>query len=68
MNILVTVVIVALLATIGSLAAGVISMGAGGAFDDKHSTQLMFARVGFQGVALVALVIALLFASGGSGA
>jgi hypothetical protein len=49
-----------LVATVGSLFAGVLSMGAGGEFDDHNSTRLMFARVGLQGLA-VALIVLLLF-------
>jgi hypothetical protein len=31
----------------------------GGEYDNQHSTQLMYARVGFQGLALVLLMVAL---------
>ena len=63
MNVLSTMIILALLATVGALAVGVISMTRGGDFDQKHSTQLMYTRVGFQGIALVLLLIALYFAN-----
>jgi len=63
MNILTIMIILALLATIGALVMGVVSMSRGGEFDRQHSTQLMFARVGFQALALVLLVAALLAAN-----
>lgn len=59
MSLLSLLIILALLATIGALGAGITSMVRGGEFDRKHSTQLMFARVGFQGAALVLLLVAL---------
>ena len=53
------VVVLALLATIGALGMGVISMGRGGDFDERHSDQFMFARVGLQGIAVVFMFVAL---------
>lgn len=58
MTILTTLIVLALVATIVSLAWGVGSMAAGGQYDDKHYTQFMSARVGFQAVAIVLLIIA----------
>lgn len=63
MNFLMMMIILALIATIGSLLIGVVSMGRGGGFDEKHSHQLMFARVGFQGIAVLLLFIALFVGS-----
>lgn len=63
MDALALLIILALIATIVSLVTGVISMGRGGEFDQKHSNQLMWSRVGFQGIALVLLVAALYFAT-----
>jgi nitrogen fixation-related uncharacterized protein len=63
MNLLVTIIILALIATVVSLIIGIWSMGRGGEFDEKHSNQLMRARVGFQGVALLLMAVALYFAS-----
>jgi hypothetical protein len=60
---LVLLIVLALIATIVSLVTGVVSMGRGGEFDQKHSNQLMWSRVGFQGLALILLVAALYFAS-----
>jgi hypothetical protein len=59
MSLLSLLIVLALLATIGALGAGITSMVRGGEFDREHSTQLMLARVGFQGVALVLLLVAL---------
>ena len=53
------VYILALLATIAALGVGIVSMMRGGDFDQRHSAQLMYTRVGFQGLALVLLLIAL---------
>lgn len=55
-------VFIALFATVVSLALGVISMMRGGEFDQAHSTQYMGARVGFQALTLVLLMLALYFA------
>jgi len=62
MTILNTLVIFALIATIVALGWGIGSMAHGGAYDAKHSHQFMGARVGFQGLAIALLLIALLFA------
>jgi hypothetical protein len=53
-------VIIALLATIGVLVSGIVSMAHGEEFDRRHSVQLMFTRVGLQGLTLLLLVLALL--------
>ena len=53
------VVILALLATIGALAFGVTSMARGGNYDVKHSEQFMSARLIFQAVAVLLIIIAL---------
>lgn len=63
MDALALLIILALIATIVSLVTGVVSMGRGGEFDQKHSNQLMWSRVGFQGIALILLVAALYFAT-----
>ena len=63
MELLTVMIILALLATVGALGAGVVSMVRGGQYDQEHATQLMFARVGFQGAALVLLLIALYIAA-----
>jgi cbb3-type cytochrome oxidase maturation protein len=63
MNILSIVIVVALLLTIIVLGAGIWSMAHGGEFDEKHSEQFMFARIGLQAVTLVLLFIAIYLAN-----
>ncbi len=63
MNILTVVIMTALLMTIGLIAVGIWSMAQGGEFDQKHSTQLMFARVGMQGVTFLLLLLAIFIAN-----
>ena len=59
MSMLSIVVVIGLIATICALGAGVVSMVRGGEFDHRHGSELMVARVGFQGVAVMAILIAL---------
>ena len=59
MTMLTIIIILALVATIVSLGWGLGSMAHGGSYDTKHSGQLMSARVIFQGIAIVLMVIAL---------
>ncbi len=54
-------VVLALLVTIGILAAGGVAMARGGKFDEQHSAQLMEARVIVQGVAIALIAIAAIF-------
>jgi len=63
MNLLTIVIIAALVITAGVLIIGVGSMALGGEFDEKHGTQLMFARVGMQAVTLILLLLALYLAN-----
>ena len=63
MSLLSLMIVLAALATAGALGAGVVSMVRGGEYDEKHSNQLMVARVGFQGAALVLLLVALYVAN-----
>jgi hypothetical protein len=53
----------ALLMTIGLIAVGIWSMAHGGEFDQKHSTHLMFARVGMQGATFLLLLLAIFIAN-----
>ena len=62
MNILTIVIMVALVATIISLVIGIGYMGKGGKADEEHSVQLMVARVGFQALTFVLLLLALYLA------
>jgi len=63
MNILSILIVFALLLTIAVLGTGIWSMAHGGEFDRKHSTQLMFARIGMQAITLVLLFYAVYLAS-----
>ena len=59
MGLLNLVVILALLATIGALVFGLVSMARGGDYDAKHSEQFMSARLISQAVALLLIIVAL---------
>lgn len=59
MEILTFLILLALFATVVSLGWGIGSMAHGGKFDDKHDIQFMGARLGFQAVAIVLLLIAI---------
>lgn len=63
MNILTVIIMVALVITIGLIGTGIWSMAHGGDFDQRHSTQLMMARVGMQGITLLLLLVAFFLAS-----
>jgi len=63
MDLLTTMIMFALIATLAALGTGVVSMVRGGEFDRKHGNQLMFARVGFQGLAILLLLVALIVAT-----
>lgn len=58
MSLLSITVVLALIATIITLAWGLGSMARGGSYDEKHSEQLMFTRIGIQTFAFVMLLIA----------
>ena len=58
-------IIIALLATLGVLLFGVITMARGGEFNAKHSNKLMRARVVCQFAAVALIAIFMLF--GGKG-
>ena len=63
MDILTMVIIMALILTVGLVGTGIWSMAHGGEFDEKHSTQLMIARVGAQGLTILLLLYAVYLAS-----
>lgn len=63
MNLLTLIIIIALVLTIAVLLMGLGSMAQGGEFDERHGTQLMFARVGMQGLTLLLLLVALYLAN-----
>jgi hypothetical protein len=52
-----------MLMTVAVLGTGIWSMIHGGEFDKKHSTELMFARVGMQAVTLLLLLLAIYLAN-----
>ena len=56
MNALIVLAVICMIATVGALGWGLISMANGGAYDETHSTELMFARVKWQGIAVLLLV------------
>lgn len=56
---LIVVVVIVLALTVASLVWGVIAMGRGGEFDQKHSHEFMFARVAFHAVAVAIALFAL---------
>ena len=58
MTMLTLLIALAVLATVVTLALGIGSMAHGGNYDARHATQFMFARIGFQGLAIVLLIIA----------
>ena len=62
MSTMTVVIIAALIATVVALVLGIGSMARGGEFDEKHSEQFMFARVGLQGVTFLLLLLALYLA------
>lgn len=61
MNIMTILVILALIAVLATLVWGVSSMAHGGSYDDEHSEQIMFIRVGLQAVAFALIVLVLYF-------
>jgi hypothetical protein len=63
MEILNMAIIGALIMTVGVIGTGVWSMAHGGEFDRKHSTQIMFARVGMQGITFLLLLFAVYLSS-----
>ena len=63
MNILTMLILAALLITVGVILTGIWSMAHGGEFDQKHSTQLMAARIGMQGVTILLLLFAIFLAA-----
>ena len=60
MSLMTALVLAAMLATIASLIAGITSMATGGEVAHSNSVQWMVRRVGFQALALLLIVLALL--------
>jgi hypothetical protein len=63
MDTLNVLIVAALLMTVGLIGTGIWSMAHGGEFNQKHSTQLMFARVGMQGITFLLLLLAMFIAN-----
>lgn len=59
MELLTILIILAMLATGVSLLLGLTSLGQGGSFDKDFGTGFMWARVGFQALAIALLLVAL---------
>ena len=60
MNAMMLLITLGIVATVAILFTGLGSMVKGGEFDDRHSHQLMFARVGLQGFTLLLVAVAVL--------
>jgi hypothetical protein len=60
MDPILVVIILALIATVVTMLLGLLTMSGGGATDREFSTRLMWARVVFQGLTILLLVVALL--------
>jgi hypothetical protein len=60
MDVLTVVIVLALIATVVTMAMGLLAMSGGGSNDREFSTPLMWARVGFQAFTLALLVVAVL--------
>jgi len=58
MSLLTLMILLALVATVVTLAWGLGSMATGGSYDREHSEQLMFLRIGVQAFAFVMLLVA----------
>ena len=52
-----------LIATVGSLFGGLVSMGIGGEVDERNSERLMFTRVSLQGIAVLLALLVLFVAN-----
>lgn len=63
MNLLTAIIVLCVILTAGVLITGIGSMAHGGQFDEKHSGQFMFARVGVQAVTFLLLLLALFLAN-----
>ncbi len=62
MNVLTLILVAALLATITVLLMGIVSMARGGQFNQQHSHEFMFARIGLQTLVVILLLVAIYFA------
>ncbi len=62
MNVLTVILVIALVATVAVLLMGIVSMARGGQFDQQHSHEMMFTRIGLHAVVVVLLLAAIYFA------
>lgn len=60
MGVLTILIVMALISTVVALGWGIVSMGHGGSYDEKHSVQLMGVRVGLQMLAIALLFVAMI--------
>lgn len=60
MDLLTIVIVLAIGATVATMFLGLLAMSGGGSTDKEFGTPLMWARVGFQALTLVLLVVAVL--------
>ena len=58
MNLLSVLIVLAALACVGALAAGLVAMARGDEFNRKHSTRLMSVRIAFHALTLALLLVA----------
>jgi hypothetical protein len=59
MDLFAVVIVAAMLMTVATMFLGVLTMSGGGSTDSAFSTPLMWARVGFQALTLLLLLIAI---------
>jgi len=59
MDLFAVVIVAAMLMTVATMFLGVLTMSGGGSTDDTLSTPLMWARVGFQALTLLLMLIAI---------
>lgn len=60
MDALLVVIVLAILATVGTMGLGLLAMSGGGSVDRTFSTPLMWTRIGLQGATILLLVLAVL--------
>ena len=60
MDVMLILIILAIVATVGTLALGLLTMSGGGPLDSEISTPLMWVRLGLHALTLLLLVVAAL--------
>ncbi len=61
MSMIHVLILLGLIATVGALIAGEVSMAHGGRFDEEHADDLMWLRVGLQAFTVFLIGLAILF-------